>query len=351
MPTIRIYSFILLITLLLLTSCRTVPIDKVNKSLFPSEGILFASDRDGREHFYLMSLDGKNVQMIQAQGLPSNASFTRPVWVKSLQRFFLTVTIGNDAEIYSMNLDGSNLINLTNNPSLAETDPVISPDNKYIAYFGSGSTYPDIFVMNTNGSDAKNLTRFETHNASVIWSPDSNLIYFNSNRGGAPTIYSIKTDGTDLRNVSKGTGVDALFSLSPDGKQMVFCSDRAGYMDLFQMDLPDGTPTNLTNSMNIRDIEPIWSPDGAYIAFKSDKDGGSDLFLYSLKDTSIINLTKTPDVFESTVSWTPDSKHLLYVTSDGPQSDIFMIGIDGSLAVNLTNHPANDYGPIWIDID
>src|SRR5215213_7476480 len=66
---------------------------------------------------------------------------------------FTSYRDGN-AEIYSMNADGSNLRNLTNNQA-SDTEPEISPDGTKIAFVSTrdgGILNPEIYVMNSDGS-------------------------------------------------------------------------------------------------------------------------------------------------------------------------------------------------------
>ena len=310
-----------------------------------AEGIVFASDRDGRDQFYLMTPDGKNTQALNLGTLPANAMIDRLLWVPAWEKFIFSASTGADSEIYTVEQGGRNLVNLTNTPAVFEASPVVSPDGKYIAFVGLDADL-DIMVMKSDGSERKNLTQHPARDAAPAWLPDGSLV-FSSNRQGTPNIYSIKIDGSELTNISQGPGLDSTFSLAPYGQKIVFDSDRTGNMDLFIVNIKGENPVNLTNSPS-REIEPLWSPDGQKIAFRSDKDGGWDLFVVNVDGSSMTNLTDTPDVDELGISWVPDGQHLIFFAKYQGQGEIFVVRLDGTAPANLTKSPANEFSPIWV---
>jgi Tol biopolymer transport system component len=340
----RIIAFLALFSTFI-SACQTQP----TPSAATDKGlIIFASDRDGKENYYTMNPDGKNISKVNFGNLPPNALIDRPVWSPLQKKYFFSANTGDKSEIYAIRADGNGLTNLTNTQNIIVADLAPSPDGKYLAY-GSAEIEADIFVMNSDGKNPRNLTKHPGRNANIAWAPDSSLIYFNSNRAGTPNIFSIKVDGSDLTNVTKGRGMDATFSLSPDGKQLVFDTDRSGNIDIFTINTNGENPVNITNDP-ARDVEPLWSPDGKWIAFKSNRGGGWDIYLTTPDGKTIQQLTDTPDVDELGIGWAPDSQHLIYSTKIGDQSDIFIHGIDGTPPVNITNNPANDYGPGWLKV-
>jgi len=316
----------------------------------PTEVIIFASDRDGKDAYYVMDTDGSNIQKIEIQGLPSQALVTQPIWSKAAQKFFLSVRIDNDTDIYAMNWDGSGLENLTDSDYRWETSPAPSPDGEMVAFIGV-ETGQEIMVMKSNGEDVTNVSNYAGMNANIAWSPDSVRIYHNTNRSGTPNNYYVHADGSNLTNVTKGPGLDATYSLSPDGSQMAFTSDRDGYLDIFVIDIDGGEIISVTMTKEIRELDPQWSPDGQYIAYriKDEESGHSDIYAIKPDGSGRIQLTDTPDVSELSLSWSPDGKYLLYVAEVDGQREIFMIKPDGSSGpINITKNPGNDYGPKWI---
>ena len=127
---------------------------------------------------------------------------------------------------------------------------------------------PQIFVMNPDGTDVKELT----HNAATsssrpVWSPDGTEIAYQSLVMGqlpSSTIWVMNADGSGAHQVTSGPTDDSP-DWSPDGSKIVF--SRAGTGGgLYYVNADGiGTPTQLTSGVFDRD--PSWSPDGTQIAF------------------------------------------------------------------------------------
>ena len=94
-----------------------------------------------------------------------------------------------DFEIYVMGVNGGNLQNLSNNPS-SDTTPAGSPDGKRIAFMSErdghvdaihGFPIYDIYVMDADGANPRNLSNNPHYDTSPTWSPDGQRIAFASN--------------------------------------------------------------------------------------------------------------------------------------------------------------------------
>jgi uncharacterized repeat protein (TIGR01451 family) len=178
---------------------------------------------------------------------------------------FTTFRDGN-SEIYSMNADASGQTRLTNNAAY-DTDPAWSAHGTEIAFASDrpdNSGYPDIFVMNGDGSDVRNLTNTAAPMGEVdpAWSPDGSKIVYS---GGSPSgIWVMNADGTAKTRLTTGWTP----AWSPDGTKIAFGATPPldSYSEIFVMN-PDGSGiTALTNCCGDH-VHPDWSPDGSRIAF------------------------------------------------------------------------------------
>jgi len=107
-----------------------------------------------------------------------------------------------------MNADGSEQINLTNNPA-GESCPCWSPDGKKIAFHSRRDRNSDIYVMNADGSEQKRLTNNPGSDGNPSWSPDGKKIAFESSEDiGNTKIYVMNADGSGRKNLTNNLGLD-----------------------------------------------------------------------------------------------------------------------------------------------
>ncbi len=119
--------------------------------------IMFQSDRDGDNDLYVMNVDGSGV--IQLTDNPASDEGDFAGWSPDGARIvFSSRRDGGDLDIFVMNADGSGVTPITQNDFIEDDDPVWSPDGKHIAFHSTRTGQEEIFVMNADGSDPIQLT-------------------------------------------------------------------------------------------------------------------------------------------------------------------------------------------------
>ena len=169
---------------------------------------------------------------------------------------------GGIGGICVMNADGTNLISIANGTGYGGIDgaPNWSPDGTKIAFSSGRNGDREIFVMNSDGSNTINLTNYgAAWDDGPIWSPDGEKIAFNSYRDGNFEIYVMNADGTEPINLTKHEADDGAPAWSPDGTKIVFESYRDGNGEIYIVNADGSNLVRLTNN-DANDYSPVWSP-------------------------------------------------------------------------------------------
>jgi Tol biopolymer transport system component len=261
----------------------------------------------------------------------------------------------NMSDIYTMNADGSGLVDLTNRSSESELRPAWSPDGTRIVFQREvAGSYHDteIFVMNADGSGVTRLTNSPGGDELPAWSPDGSRIAFVSfrdNPTGGTGIFVMNADGTNVKRLTLNPAYsDSTPAWSPDGARIAFAAVRDGSTQhqLYVMNADGSNLKRLTNNGQF-DHGPVWSPDGARIAFTSHRDGNFEIYVMDSDGGNQKRLTNNPDD-DGTPSWSPDGTKIVFWTSrNHSYGEIYVMNADGSNPVNLTNSQAFDMEPRW----
>lgn len=143
----------------------------------------------------------------------------------------------------------------------------------------------DIFVMNPDGSNRVNLTPGSALNDfNSVWSPNGLTVVFHrspSINAGPWDLFTVNADGSNLAPLAATPGVDERQpDFSPDGQKVIFTRDPGtGDSDVAVVNVDGSGLTNLTPGNPGTDWQATFSPDGSRIAYASDRDGGDfDIF-------------------------------------------------------------------------
>ena len=115
-------------------------------------------------------------------------------------------------------------------------------------------------------------------------------IAFTSERIHTVDIYVMEADGSNPRQLTDDRWADDFLSWSPDGTRIAFASQNNRNWDIYVIDVDGGDPRNLTNSPH-GEWEPSWSPDGERIAFASDRELKTDIYVMEADGSDPQNLT------------------------------------------------------------
>lgn len=241
-------------------------------------------------------------------------------------------------DIYAMNADGSNQVQLTNDGN-QEQHSRISTDGQRIVFVSDAGGDREIFIMDIDGSNVTQLTSNTVRDHEARISPDGTRIVFERQVAGVDQVFVMDVDGTDQTQLTFETSNSGEPAWSPDGTQIVFSSTRLGGREVWVMDADGSDPVRLTSTVGING-DPVWF--GTQIAFESSRTGAFEIFLMNDDGTNQVALT-SGGTNSVDPHWSPDGTMLTFERSN----DIFTMDADGSNVVNRTNSAAGDHNPSW----
>lgn len=224
-------------------------------------------------------------------------------------------------------------------------------DNR-IVYVSGASGNADIWVMDRDGGNKKQLTSDPQGDFGPTITHDGRHIIFFSNRSSVPHVWKMDIDGSNPQQLTRGNGEWAPYC-SPSGPWLIFVSSDAGKQNIYRLSLAGGDPVQLTTKYSYM---PAISPDGKFIAYSywdeatnppqwgrevipvDDNQKGRP---FSLPSTAVRSQGAV------LLRWTTDGRALAYVDNRGGIANVWSLPLDGGQPRQLTNF--KDDRIFWFD--
>jgi Tol biopolymer transport system component len=292
---------------------------------FDGKQLIFQSKRDGRkcDQIYSMNIDGSNVRMVSNGDGRTTCSY----FFKGGKKVLYASTHGGakecppdpdfsqgyvwaiypDYDIYTSTPDGKNIKNLTNSPGY-DAEATISPNGKKIVFTSERDGDLELYSMDINGKNVKRLTNEPGYDGGAFFSPDSKMIVYRGSHPEDPKlvardkellakhlivpttfeIWVMNADGTNKRQVTNLKAASFAPYFTPDGKKIIFCTNyfatdpRKRNFDLALINI-DGTGIERVTYNESFDGFPMFSPDGKKLVFASNRNdakvGDTNVFI------------------------------------------------------------------------
>ncbi len=264
-----------------------------------------------------------------------------------VKRIVFVATKNGNEDIFSSNLDGSDLKQLTDDPG-RDLYPCVSPDGKKILYSSDIKGVWQIMVMNWDGTDKKQLTFNIARSGDPAWSYDGTQIYFEVFTEDNWELYKMKSDGSDMERLTMDPLVNDWhpFGYANENK-IIYESGQIGDYNLFVMD------DNGTNIKKLLDIDfekrvPSMSKNGRYIIFQGRTKGDKFYNIYIMEPDgeNLKRLTEDSTEYGHAII-SPDNQFIVFEGLLGTQKHVFLMNLDGSEERQVT--AGEDYSSIMPD--
>jgi Tol biopolymer transport system component len=266
------------------------------------------------------------------------------------------VKYGSDARVFRMGSDGFGPAPIAE-AGERSFDPAWSSDGNKIAFTSAAlNGSRDVWRMDADGQNEVNLTKHPAfYDIEPAWFPGGNKVAFTSDRTGNFNVFAMTFDAAGnvitTTQLTKSAATDSAPAVSPDGKKLAFTSDRDGDLEIYviKANAPEGPknrPVKLTSN-SAHDGAPNWSPSGKKIAFNSNRTGNADVFVMNADGTKETNLTKNA-ANDGRPAYSPDGKEIAFDSSRSGDVDVWRMRADGANPVNVSNDPNwPEYDPDW----
>jgi hypothetical protein len=278
--------------------------------------IAFASNRDGRAQVYLINIDGTGIQ--QLTNIEEGAC--QPAWSQAGDRLVFTSPCRANQEQYP----GSSLW-------LIDVDP-------------TGMT-----------SEPRQLRTAPGGDYDPAWDPNGNRIAFTSLRTNRPQIFTMDLDGENVKNLNDNLAYNRLPEWSPTGDRIIFASSQSGITELWIMPAQGGDAVKFSSGDTQRDTNAAWSPDGSLILYQRvvDVDGLSRLVVAPFEEAGYRVIRVCPEGPFATQpmaepTWSQDGQWIAFETwPDGENHEIAVIRSTCTNYGEITADSLWDFDAAW----
>lgn len=266
--------------ILVVTSCFLIPSSPVQANT--QSYLYFTTTHSGEQSLARVQPDGTQYELI-APGQDDASVSPEGTKIAYSGLSNSVGSLGDQCDLYISDLDGSHPVNITNTPNLCEYYPYWSPDGTKLLYSSNTADVNNLTVsiMNTNGSEARNVVTGISSDNPASWSPDSQKIVFEFD--------------------PPGDALTQIGTVNADGSSYYL--------------YPTDNENDFTN--------PTWSPDGTKIAFLSTSRDPTTSFIPTVIKTMNISgddmfslYTSTPSSEAWRMAWSPDSANIAFISTD-----------------------------------
>lgn len=241
---------------------------------------------------------------------------------------------GSYWQIWTMDLDGSNKKQLTSS-NVDKRSPSFSSDGQKIAYTTNEG---ELWVMESDGTNNTHVP-LTVSAREPKWCFDDTKIIFTSYRGlyflDDSDIWTVNIDGSGLEKIIRRPSLQFLPTVSQDNKEILFVDVlEISSHEIFSYNLERDDFRQITSN-SYHDTAPVFSPDSQQIVYACDKDGQYDIWIMDRFGQDPTNLTNHP-AFDSSPLFTSDGKTIFFLSDRKNGTQIWRMDINGENLTQIT---------------
>ena len=256
--------------------------------------IIFTCTRGDYNQLCMVYADGTGYQ--QLSSLEANSYY--PVYApQGGSVVYASNQNGGVFDLFHFTFEGSQLTRLTN--AIGNViSPSFSPDGKKILFANRNTEGPtSLWTVDSSGENADILYSGLSTIVAADWSPTGDRIAFVM-AGDQPDVYEVflmNADGSDVRQLTRNLpGIGGSVDWSPDGRSLLIYAGNPGDKNIFLIDVAAETAAQLTNGGN--NASATFSPDGQWIAFISLRNNDqADIFIMRPDGSDVRQVVNNPE--------------------------------------------------------
>lgn len=258
-----------------------------------------------RDQICIMNSDGSGYRRLTPDdnwdhNFPSLAPDGRSV-------IFVAREPDGESQIFEMDLESGDMVQLTEN-SQVPSAPEISPDGRMIVFNRLAEEANTIWVMERDGSNERMLFGPPRgHGWDPVWSPDGSRILFASDREVGVQLFTMDLEGNDVRQLTDLRLMRGRSDWSPDGTALATYIGQSWLREIVVMDSDGSNPRIITSGGN--NLAPSFSPNGQWLVFTSYRDNyrdelGCEIYIMR-RDGALITRLTNNDICDWQPRWGP----------------------------------------------
>ncbi len=277
---------------------------------------------------------------------------------------------GDDYEVFTMNLDGSDQKNVTNLPGVEWTYKSAGKDLLYISDQDTCKRCYFLYSTDAMGKEHQKIGGYQLKDSWHGTRKNGQEIIVTPKERGDSSFYILNRKGEIVQKVNPGLSYFSDPDFSPDGEQVVFRGSEKrfkaniGYQDeLYIVNLDGSGLRKLTtypkgdttaNWYSYHAGPPFWEPNHNVITYHSKQQGGSFLFQINPDGTGLKKLT--PDSLQvNWHSWSSDGRWITFDAlvgeGDNRNYDIFLMKYSDGTITRVTNSELFEQAPNFVEVE